>query len=167
MKDFLADPRSDITCFEAVWVSNKVIQRRYSICLGGLKSCNVMILPMKALLRWSKIPDDSGLVGCTHVFCRAGGRLMWHDEVHGWEGEVLGVCMAFRWWLALSAFQATLYWTSRKELSNADWLRLSRMLSFSLSQHHKRMHFKEVRWEIGEDDVCCTISGRKCCEMLW
>lgn len=39
------------------------------------------------------------------------------------------------------------------------------LLSFSLSSHHEKIHCEEVRREIGEDDVYCTISGRKCCEI--
>lgn len=144
MKGLFADLRSNITCSEAVCVSNKVIQRRQSVCLRGW--AGALTLLMKALHRWSRIPGDSGLVGCAgmHIFvsCRADGGLIWDDEVPAWErggtDSIKGLLV-----LGSVSFQhSTLWWTSCKSQSSTDWLRLLSLLFISLYKHHEKIYFR-------------------------
>lgn len=75
MKDVFVDPRSDLTFFETVWQTQYFAWR-------GLRSCGVMM--MKALIRWSCTRQDSGMEGGARL-PPCWGRLMWRDEVPGWE----------------------------------------------------------------------------------
>lgn len=78
MKDLLDDLRSDITCSEAVWTSDKVIQRRYSIRLRGWRGAACWFGSWKLSeldARWLRVGG-----ACVHVFAPCRG-LIWDDEV--------------------------------------------------------------------------------------